>query len=83
MAPRMLSSVPFAAGPSLLRFHPRISGTLLLASASGVFTLADAQGMSGGSPHHACSARRHGSLHSSLLTADVACASPAALPCML
>ncbi|KAL4430743.1 hypothetical protein ABPG75_005999 [Micractinium tetrahymenae] len=45
MAPRMLSSVPFAAGPSLLRFHPRISGTLLLASASGVFTLADAQGM--------------------------------------
>ncbi|KAL4432378.1 hypothetical protein ABPG77_001677 [Micractinium sp. CCAP 211/92] len=46
MAPRMLASVPFAAGPSLLRFHPRISGTLLLASASGVFTLADAQGLS-------------------------------------
>ena len=48
MTPRMLSSVPFAPGPSLLRFHPRFSSTLLLASASGAFTLADAQGMSRG-----------------------------------
>ena len=50
MTPRMLSSVPFAPGPSLLRFHPRFSSTLLLASASGAFTLADAQGMSGAAP---------------------------------
>lgn len=47
MTPRMLSSVPFAAGPSVLRFHPRYTSTLLLASAGGAFTLADAQGMSG------------------------------------
>jgi hypothetical protein len=44
----MLSSVPFAPGPSILRLHPRFANTLLLASAGGAFTLADAQGMSGG-----------------------------------
>lgn len=47
MGARMLASVPFAPGPALLRFHPRFSSTLLLGSASGAFTLADAQGMSG------------------------------------
>ncbi len=47
MGARMLASVPFAPGPAMLRFHPRFSSTLLLASASGAFTLADAQGMSG------------------------------------
>ena len=46
MTPRMLSSVPFAPGPSILRFHPRFGDTLLLASAGGAFTLANAQGMS-------------------------------------
>lgn len=47
MTPRMLASVPFAAGPSVLRFHPCLPSTLLLASAGGAFTLADAQGMGG------------------------------------
>ncbi|KAL4859552.1 PAN2-PAN3 deadenylation complex catalytic subunit pan2 [Chlorella vulgaris] len=46
MTPRMLCSVPFAPGPSLLRFHPRFNSTMLLASAGGAFTMADAQGMS-------------------------------------
>ena len=46
MTPRMLSSVPFAPGPAILRFHPRFGDTLLLASAGGAFTLANAQGMS-------------------------------------
>lgn len=54
MGARMLSSVPFAPGPALLRFHPRFSSTLLLASASGAFTLADAQGMSGGPAWNSC-----------------------------
>eukprot|EP00887_Chlorella_sp_A99_P005338 scaffold1.g5338.t1 len=47
MAPRMLSSLPFAPGPLLLRFHPRLPGTLLVGSASGVFCLADVQGYAG------------------------------------
>jgi hypothetical protein len=46
MTPRMLSSLPFAPGPSILRFHPRFGDTLLLASAGGAFTLANTQGMS-------------------------------------
>lgn len=46
MAPRMLTLLPFGAGPAMLRFHPAFSGTLLLASASGIFSLADAQGSS-------------------------------------
>lgn len=50
MTPRMLCSVPFAPGPSLLRFHPRFNSTMLLASAGGAFTMADAQGMSGALP---------------------------------
>lgn len=44
----MLTSVPFAPGPSILLFHPSLSSTLLLASASGAFTLADTQGFTGG-----------------------------------
>ena len=46
MAPRLLTLLPFTAGPAMLRFHPAFSGTLLLASASGIFSLADAQGSS-------------------------------------
>ena len=46
MAPRMLTLLPFNAGPAMMRFHPSFSATLLLASASGTFTLADAQGTS-------------------------------------
>ena len=53
MAPRMLTSLPFPAGPSLLRFHPRFSSTLLVGSASGLFTLADTQGMAMGGMHQA------------------------------
>lgn len=55
MTPRLLSTVPFAAGPTMLRLHPRFSSTLLLASASGAFTLADAQGISGARLHVVCS----------------------------
>ena len=44
MVPRMLSSLPFAPGPSLLKFHPRFSSTLLMGSAPGIFCLADIQG---------------------------------------
>lgn len=44
MAPRMLSTIPFSLGPTLLQFHPRFSGTLLVGSGSGLFTLADVQG---------------------------------------
>ena len=42
--PRMTASVPFPAGPSLLRFHPKFSSTILIASSSGSFTLADTSG---------------------------------------
>lgn len=43
-APHMTGSVAFPAGPSLLRFHPKFSTTLLIASSSGTFTLADSSG---------------------------------------
>ncbi len=46
MTARMLTLLPFNAGPEMLRFHPAFSGTLLLASSSGIFSLADAQGTS-------------------------------------
>ena len=42
--PRMTSSFAFNSGPTLLKFHPKLSSTLLVASARGVFTLADASG---------------------------------------
>lgn len=42
--PRMTSSFVFNSGPTLLRFHPKLSSTLLVGSARGVFTLADANG---------------------------------------
>ena len=45
--PRLVSSIPFTGGlgtPALLRFHPKFSSTLLVASAKGTFTMADAQG---------------------------------------
>ena len=48
MGLRMLATIPFAAGPSLLRFHPQFPTTLLVASASGMFTFTDATGMGGG-----------------------------------
>lgn len=44
LAPRMTASIPFPAGPSLLRFHPKFSSTILIASSSGTFTLADTSG---------------------------------------
>ncbi|CAL8467279.1 g6816 [Coccomyxa elongata] len=44
LAPRMTASVPFPASPSLLRFHPKFSSTILIASSSGTFTLADTSG---------------------------------------
>lgn len=41
---RMASSVPFNAGATLLRFHPKFSSTLLVASPNGTLTLADTGG---------------------------------------
>jgi hypothetical protein len=46
MPVKMTSSFAFNAGPSLLKFHPKFSSVLLVASASGTFTLADASGSS-------------------------------------
>ncbi|KAK9820479.1 hypothetical protein WJX72_010776 [[Myrmecia] bisecta] len=46
MAPRVLGNIPFRAGPSMLCFHPKLSSTILVASTTGVFTLADVQGAS-------------------------------------
>ena len=43
-APRILAHVPFHAGPACLRFLPRFSSTLLVASASGLFSLLDVGG---------------------------------------
>lgn len=40
----MSGTVAFPAGPSLLRFHPKFSSTILVASSSGTFTLADTSG---------------------------------------
>lgn len=53
-SPRLLSSIPFGAGPSMLRFHPKFSSTLLVAGAQGVFVLADASGASYNRTYQAC-----------------------------
>ena len=45
MVPRLLCMLPFGAGPSLLRFHPRLSSTLVVASTSGSAMAMDAQGL--------------------------------------
>lgn len=47
-APRLLNTVPFRPGPSLLRFHPKFSSTLLIGSEAGIFTLSDIQGTAPG-----------------------------------
>ena len=44
MAARMLATLPFTAGPAVLRFHLLFSSTILVASTSGLFSLVDAQG---------------------------------------
>eukprot|EP00850_Spirogloea_muscicola_P011319 SM000070S21285 [mRNA] locus=s70:22412:31223:- [translate_table: standard] len=41
---RALTHVPFAPGPSVLKFHPTFSSVLLIASASGAVVLTDVQG---------------------------------------
>ena len=56
--PRLLTSLPFGAGPSMLRFHPKFSATLLIAGAQGVFVLADASGASYNRTYQARSQRR-------------------------
>lgn len=55
-APRLLTSIPFHAGPAMLAFHPKFSATLLIASASGTFSLADT-GSQGFSPTYQASTR--------------------------
>ncbi|KAL0035268.1 hypothetical protein WJX79_009470 [Trebouxia sp. C0005] len=47
-APRLLNTVPFRPGSSLLRFHPKFSSTLLIGSQAGIFTLSDIQGTAPG-----------------------------------
>jgi hypothetical protein len=54
MQPRMLTSVPFAPGPSLLTFHPKLRDTLLVGSAGGVFMLASVPGSSLGTFYQVC-----------------------------
>lgn len=54
--PRLLTSIPFHAGPTMLAFHPKFSASLLIASASGAFTLADT-GCQGFSPTYQASMR--------------------------
>ena len=51
---RLLSSVPFHAGPAMLAFHPKFSATLLIASEAGIFSLADT-GSQGYSPSYQAS----------------------------
>ncbi|KAL0035726.1 hypothetical protein WJX77_000104 [Trebouxia sp. C0004] len=46
--PRLLNTVPFRPGPSLVRFHPKFSSTLLIGSQAGIFTLSDIQGTAPG-----------------------------------
>lgn len=41
---KVMATIPFSAGPALLRFHPRLSSTLLVAASSGIFSLAQIQG---------------------------------------
>jgi len=43
MTARVTTTIPFSAGPSLLRFHPRFPGTLLVASSTGHFILSQVQ----------------------------------------
>lgn len=52
MAPRVLTMLPFAGGPAILKFHPMFSSTFMVASNRGVFTLADAQGTSSFAQSH-------------------------------
>ena len=33
--------VPFSAGPAMVAWHPKFTATVLIASSSGLFTLAD------------------------------------------
>ena len=47
-AARLVNSVPFRPGPSLLRFHPKFSSTLLIGSQAGIFILSDIQGTTPG-----------------------------------
>ena len=43
---RMMTSIPFSLGPSLLRFHPRFPSTLLIAASSGQFLMEHVQAAS-------------------------------------
>ena len=46
---RLLSTVPFNAGPTLLRFHPTFSSTIFVVSTTGMFGLMDVNGTTIGS----------------------------------
>jgi hypothetical protein len=52
-APRPLAQLPFPGGPAALRFLPRFSSTLLVASPQGFFSLLDAVGGGAAAATHA------------------------------
>ena len=52
-APRPLQQLPFPGGPACLRFLPRFSSTLLVASQQGFFSLLDAVGPGAAAATHA------------------------------
>ena len=61
--PRMVNSVPFRPGPSLLRFHPKFSSTLLIGSQAGIFTLSDIQGTTPGPTYQVFTTLQQRPLH--------------------
>jgi hypothetical protein len=84
--PRLVGSVPFPAGPSMLHFHPKLSGTLLVASNSGVFTMASTQGGRFNQTHQVIAMPappppRWGSEHPRLKWSCQLCSGPVSCPC--
>jgi len=48
--------VPFAAGPAMVAWHPKFTATVLIASSSGLFTLADTTSNGYAPTHQVCTA---------------------------
>ena len=78
---RVMTTLPFSAGPALLRFHPRYSGTLLIASTSGAFTLSQTPAM-GYAPLVQVSGRPSLHLSRSLAETHAPAGESTAIPCM-
>ena len=78
---RVMTTLPFSAGPALLRFHPRYSGTLLIASTSGAFTLSQTPATSY-TPIVQVSGRRSPDLSWSVAEIHAPAGESTAIPCM-